>query len=106
MFFSFSALELIITITVLSYFLTIFSLPSILQIGKKYNIIDKPSSIKIVQPEVGANDRYIWYANRTNSWQYNAGLPQYQISKFKGRHTWILYDGKYCNFQRNPFQPV
>ncbi len=46
MFFSFSALELIITITVLSYFLTIFSLPSILQIGKKYNIIDKPSSRK------------------------------------------------------------
>ena len=50
--------------------------------GGGVKLIDKPSSIKIVQPEVGANDRYIWYANRTNSWQYNAGLPQYQISKY------------------------
>ena len=44
--FSFSALELIVLIIVLSYFLTIFSLPSILRIGNKYNIIDKPSSRK------------------------------------------------------------
>ena len=50
--------------------------------GSGVKLIDKPSSLKIVQPEVGVNDRYIWYANRTNSWQYNAGLPQYQISKY------------------------
>ena len=50
--------------------------------GNGVKLIDKPSSLKIVQPEVGINDRYIWYANRTNSWQYNAGLPQYQISKY------------------------
>ena len=31
---------------------------------------------------VGSNDRNIWYAHRTSSWQYNARVPQYQISKF------------------------
>ena len=50
--------------------------------GSGVKLIDKPTSLKVVQPEVGVNDRYIWYANRTNSWQYNAGLPQYQISKY------------------------
>tara|TARA_B100000575_G_scaffold201924_1_gene163648 strand:+ start:14077 stop:17445 length:3369 start_codon:yes stop_codon:yes gene_type:complete len=50
--------------------------------GSGIKLIDKPTSLKVVQPVVGVNDRYIWYANRTNSWQYNAGLPQYQISKY------------------------
>ena len=50
--------------------------------GSGVKLIDKPTSLKVVQPEVGVNNRYIWYANRTNSWQYNAGLPQYQISKY------------------------
>ena len=50
--------------------------------GRGVKLIDKPTSLKVVQPEVGVNNRYIWYANRTNSWQYNAGLPQYQISKY------------------------
>jgi len=50
--------------------------------GSGIKLIDKPSSIKITQPMVGSNDRYIWYAHRTSSWQYNARFPQYQISKF------------------------
>ena len=45
--------------------------------GSGVKLIGEPSSLKIVQPEVSHDDRYIWYANRTNSWQYNAGLPQY-----------------------------
>jgi Tol biopolymer transport system component len=50
--------------------------------GSGIKLIDKPSSIKITQPAVGSDDRYIWYAHRTSSWQYNARFPQYQISKF------------------------
>ena len=50
--------------------------------GSGVKLIDKPSSIKITQPVVGSKDRYIWYAHRTSSWQYNARFPQYQISKF------------------------
>ena len=50
--------------------------------GSGVKLIGEPSSLKIMQPEVSHDDRYIWYANRTNSWQYNAGLPQYQISTY------------------------
>ena len=50
--------------------------------GSGVKLVEEPSSLKIVQPEVSHDDRYIWYANRTNSWQYNAGLPQYQISTY------------------------
>jgi len=30
----------------------------------------------------GKDDRYIWFAQRSGSWEYNAGLPQYQIMTF------------------------
>ena len=50
--------------------------------GSGVKLIDEPTSLKIVQPEVSHDDRYIWYAHRSNSWQYNARFPQYQISKY------------------------
>ncbi|MEP6689743.1 MAG: amidohydrolase family protein [Gemmatimonadaceae bacterium] len=30
----------------------------------------------------GKDDRYIWFAQRSGSWEYNAGLPQYQLMTF------------------------
>ena len=30
----------------------------------------------------GKDDRYVWYAQRFGAWEYNAGLPQYQIMTF------------------------
>jgi len=30
----------------------------------------------------GKDDRYIWFAQRSAAWEYNAGLPQYQIMTF------------------------
>ncbi|MFN2564080.1 MAG: amidohydrolase family protein [Gemmatimonadaceae bacterium] len=30
----------------------------------------------------GPNDRYIWFAQRAGSWEYNAGLPQYTVTTF------------------------
>lgn len=30
----------------------------------------------------GKDDRYIWFAQRSGSWEYNAGLPQYTIVSF------------------------
>ena len=30
----------------------------------------------------GKDDRFIWYAQRFGAWEYNAGLPQYQILTF------------------------
>ena len=48
--------------------------------GSGVQLVGEPSSLKIVQPAVSHDDRYIWYAERRNSWQYNASFPQYQIS--------------------------
>jgi Tol biopolymer transport system component/imidazolonepropionase-like amidohydrolase len=50
--------------------------------GSGVKLVGEPSSLKIVQPAVSHDDRYIWYAERRNSWQYNASFPQYQISKY------------------------
>src|SRR5688572_20914892 len=30
----------------------------------------------------GKDDRFIWFAQRSGAWEYNAGLPQYQIMTF------------------------
>jgi imidazolonepropionase-like amidohydrolase/Tol biopolymer transport system component len=35
--------------------------------------------ISTVGPAFGKDDRYLWYAQRSGAWEYNAGLPQYQI---------------------------
>src|SRR5689334_21892802 len=33
----------------------------------------------------GKDDRYIWYAQRFGSWEYNAGMPQYELYTFDRR---------------------
>ena len=50
--------------------------------GSGVQLINEPSSLKTVQPQISHDDRYIWYSERRNSWQYNASFPQYQISKY------------------------
>jgi Tol biopolymer transport system component len=30
----------------------------------------------------GQDDRYVWFAQRAGSWEYNAGLPQYTVNTF------------------------
>ena len=50
--------------------------------GSGTELIKEPKSLKIVEPAFGKDDRYIWYARRTNSWQYNARFPQYQLSTY------------------------
>ena len=37
--------------------------------GSGTELIKEPKSLKIVEPAIGKDDRYIWYARRTNSWQ-------------------------------------
>jgi Tol biopolymer transport system component len=39
----------------------------------------KPENLKTVGAAVSPDGRYIWYARRLNSWQYNAAFPQYQL---------------------------
>ena len=50
--------------------------------GKGTVLIKKPNNLKTVEPAFGDNERYIWYAKRTGSWNYNAKFPQYQLAKY------------------------
>jgi Tol biopolymer transport system component len=37
---------------------------------------------RMMGPAFGKDERYVWYASRFNSWQYNAVLPQYQLEVY------------------------
>lgn len=50
--------------------------------GSGAQLIKKPDNLKTIEPAFGADDQYIWFARRTNAWQYNARFPQYQIATY------------------------
>ncbi len=50
--------------------------------GSGAQLITKPDNLKTVEPAFGPNGRYIWFAQRTAAWNYNAQLPQYQLAVY------------------------
>ena len=40
------------------------------------------SSLKMLGAAFGPDPRYVWYAQRTGDWQYNAIFPQYQLAVY------------------------
>jgi len=50
--------------------------------GSGVQLINKPDNLKTVEPTFGNDGRYIWYSQRTNAWNYNAQLPQYQLAVY------------------------
>ncbi len=50
--------------------------------GSGIQLIKKPDPLQTVEPAFGADERYIWFARRNGSWQYNAAMPQYQIATY------------------------
>ncbi|MGH7477378.1 MAG: amidohydrolase family protein [Longimicrobiales bacterium] len=47
--------------------------------GSGVQLIEEPENLKTIGAAFGADPRYIWYAQRTGNWQYNAQFPQYQL---------------------------
>ena len=45
-------------------------------------LIPEPANSKTVGPALSPDGRYIWHAQRTGSWQYNASMPQYQLAVY------------------------
>ena len=54
--------------------------------GGGAQLISKPENLKTVEPAFGPDSRYIWYAQRRGGWNYNALLPQYQLSVYDREH--------------------
>jgi imidazolonepropionase-like amidohydrolase/Tol biopolymer transport system component len=50
--------------------------------GSGAQLISKPDNLKTVEPAFGNDGRFVWFAHRTSAWNYNAQLPQYQISTY------------------------
>ena len=50
--------------------------------GSGAQLISKPDNLKTVEPVFGNDGRYIWFAQRTSAWNYNAQLPQYQLAVY------------------------
>jgi Tol biopolymer transport system component len=50
--------------------------------GSGVQLHKEPANLKTVGAAVSPDGRYIWYARRNNSWDYNASFPQYQIAVY------------------------
>lgn len=51
--------------------------------GTGIQLIKEPANAKTVGAAFGPDGRYIWYAQRTGDWQYNAIFPQYQLARYE-----------------------
>jgi Tol biopolymer transport system component len=50
--------------------------------GSGIQLHKEPANLKTVGAAVSPDGRYIWYARRANSWDYNASFPQYQLAVY------------------------
>lgn len=50
--------------------------------GSGAQLHEEPENLKTVGAAVSPDGRYVWYARRSGSWQYNAAFPQYQLGVY------------------------
>ena len=50
--------------------------------GSGIQLIDEPANRRTTGAAFGADDRYIWYAQRSGTWEYNSGMRQYQLAVY------------------------
>jgi Tol biopolymer transport system component len=58
--------------------------------GSGTALFDEPDDLRVTGLAFGPDSRYLWFAQRTGSWQYNAVFPQYQVAVYdreKGTRT-------------------
>jgi len=50
--------------------------------GGGTQLISSPANYKTIDPAVSPDGRYIYFSGRTGPWNYNAGLPQYELAVY------------------------
>ncbi|MCB0533608.1 MAG: PD40 domain-containing protein [Lewinellaceae bacterium] len=50
--------------------------------GGGVQLIKEPETDKFIEPAFGPDGRYLWLSQRKSDWQYNAQLPQYQLTVY------------------------
>ncbi|MDT8368314.1 MAG: hypothetical protein RQ745_03845, partial [Longimicrobiales bacterium] len=50
--------------------------------GSGVQLIEEPDNLRTLGAAFGADERQIWFAQRTGSWRYNTDLPDYQLAVY------------------------
>ncbi len=50
--------------------------------GRGLEMAGGPGRLRMLGPAFGADGRYVWFAQRSGAWQYNAVMPQYQLAVY------------------------
>ena len=50
--------------------------------GGGVNLVKNPTALKVIDPAVTPDGRYVYFSRRFGAWNYNAQLPQYQIGYY------------------------
>ncbi len=50
--------------------------------GSGVALFTEPENLRATGLAFGPEDRYLWFAQRTGAWQYNAAFPQYQLAVY------------------------
>jgi Tol biopolymer transport system component len=50
--------------------------------GAGIPLFEKPERLRALGAEISPDGRYIWFAQREGSWEYNAQFPQYQLAVY------------------------
>ncbi len=59
--------------------------------GSGTALVSEPENLKMLGAAFGDNPRYIWYAERSGGWDYNAAFPEYQLAVYD-RETGRRYE--------------
>ncbi len=69
-------------------------------------LFTEPADLRVTGLAFGPDARYLWFAQRTGSWQYNAVFPQYQLAVYdRERGTRTVMSSRYGSAIRPQLSP-
>jgi imidazolonepropionase-like amidohydrolase/Tol biopolymer transport system component len=69
-------------------------------------LFTEPADLRATGLAFGPDPRYLWFAQRTGSWQYNAVFPQYQLAVYdRERGTRTVMSSRYGSAIRPELSP-
>ncbi len=69
-------------------------------------LFTEPADLRVTGLAFGPDPRYLWFAQRTGSWQYNAVFPQYQLAVYdRERGTRTVMTSRYGSAIRPQLSP-
>jgi Tol biopolymer transport system component len=74
--------------------------------GTGLQLVSSPGSLRMMGAAFGKDPRYIWFAQRQGSWNYNAIFPQYQLGVYdRATGTSTSMSGSYGSALRPALSP-